>query len=135
MDSVMLISIVTGCPQVIDKYFDFYVAPVSAFVNWGGIKFTDGTSQSADSEVAYGAAIGMDIGFGKTFAITHFARVGVAFRFQRARFTAPAGPFRGGAIGPAWVCRRGTTESGEVRRGAPGSGGRLERLHCCALSG
>jgi len=90
------------------KYFDFYVAPVAAYVDWGNIKFTDGTSEAADSEIAYGAAIGLDIGFGKTFAIIGgvrwlslditpsdpstsgsdsvavdplFTRVGVAFRF------------------------------------------------------
>lgn len=88
------------------KYFDFYVAPVAAYVNWGDLKLEDGTKESTDSEVAYGAAVGVDIGFGKTFAIIGgvrwlsldltasdsntsdtlsvdplFARVGVAFRF------------------------------------------------------
>jgi hypothetical protein len=90
------------------KYFDFYIAPVAAFVDWGDIDFTDGTSEAADSEIAYGAAIGLDIGLGKTFAIIGgvrwlslditpddpmvpddeslavdplFARVGVALRF------------------------------------------------------
>lgn len=91
-----------------NKYFDFYIAPVAAYVNWGDIEFTDGTSESADSEIAYGAAIGLDISFNKSFAFIGgvrwlsldltsddpsassddslpvdplFARVGFAFRF------------------------------------------------------
>jgi hypothetical protein len=53
------------------KYFDFWVAPVASWVNWGDIEPEDGSSsEEADSEVAFGAAIGFDIGLGKTFAIT-----------------------------------------------------------------
>jgi outer membrane protein W len=88
------------------KYFDFYVAPVVSFVNWGDLKFDDGTSAGTDSEVAYGAAVGLDISFHKNFAFIGgvrwlsldltsddpavdetvavdplFARVGFAFRF------------------------------------------------------
>ena len=91
-----------------NKYFDFYIAPVAAYVNWGDIEYTDGTSESADSEIAYGAAVGLDISFNKSFAFIGgvrwlslditpddptapdddslavdplFARVGFAFRF------------------------------------------------------
>jgi len=91
-----------------NKYFDFYVAPVAAYVDWGNIEFTNGTSQEADSEIAYGAAVGLDISFNKSFAFIGgvrwlslditpddpttsnddslpvdplFARVGFAFRF------------------------------------------------------
>jgi outer membrane protein W len=49
-------------------YFDLYIAPVVSFVDWGDIKLEDGTSEEADSEVAYGAAIGVDISFHKNFA-------------------------------------------------------------------
>lgn len=53
------------------KYFDFWVAPVASWVNWGDIEPDDGSSsEEADSEVAFGAAVGFDIGLGKTFAIT-----------------------------------------------------------------
>ena len=55
------------------KYFDLWVAPVASWVDWGDIEFEPGLGtpdQKADSEVAFGAAVGFDIGFGKTFAIT-----------------------------------------------------------------
>lgn len=55
------------------KIFDFWVAPVASWVNWGDIEPESGSGvpeQEADSEVAFGAAFGFDIGFGKTFALT-----------------------------------------------------------------
>ena len=53
------------------KYFDFWVAPVASWVDWGDIEAEDGSAEEeADSEVAFGAAVGFDIGIGKTFAIT-----------------------------------------------------------------
>lgn len=51
------------------KYFDFYVAPVASFVNWGDLQLTGGGSESIDSEVAYGAQVGVDISFHKNFAV------------------------------------------------------------------
>jgi outer membrane protein W len=50
------------------KYFDLYFGACAAYVNWGDIKFDDGTSESTDSEVAYGASVGLDISFHKNFA-------------------------------------------------------------------
>ena len=55
------------------QVFDLWVAPVASWVNWGDIEPEDGSmamEEEADSEVAFGAAVGFDIGFGKTFAIT-----------------------------------------------------------------
>lgn len=84
------------------KTIDFWVGPSVSWVNWGDFDSVGGESVSVDSEFAYGAAAGIDIGLGKTFAITGglrwlkldagtdegdlsvdplFARVGVAFRF------------------------------------------------------
>jgi hypothetical protein len=86
------------------QVFDFWVAPVASWVNWGDIEEEDGSGveDDVDSEVAFGAAIGFDIGIGKTFAITGgvrwlsvdistetqdlpvdplIARAGIAFRF------------------------------------------------------
>ena len=48
------------------KHFDFYVAPTASYVNWGNIELNDkagGGSASTDSEFAYGAQVGLDIGF------------------------------------------------------------------------
>jgi len=50
------------------KYFDLYVGACAAYVNWGDIEFDDGTSESTDSEYAYGASVGLDISFHKNFA-------------------------------------------------------------------
>jgi len=51
-----------------NKYLDFYIAPVAAYVDWGQIDFEDGTTEEADSEIAYGAAVGLDISFHENFA-------------------------------------------------------------------
>jgi opacity protein-like surface antigen len=48
--------------------FDLYVAPVASWVNWGDIE-GDGDSVGTDSEFAWGAQIGLDIGLGDTVAI------------------------------------------------------------------
>jgi outer membrane protein W len=50
------------------KYFDLYVAPVVSFVDWGSIDLSNGSSVDANSETAYGAAVGVDISFHKNFA-------------------------------------------------------------------
>ena len=50
------------------KYFDLYFGACAAYVNWGDIEFENGTSENTDSEVAYGASIGLDISFHKNFA-------------------------------------------------------------------
>ena len=50
------------------KYFDLYIGPVVSFVDWGDIKLDNGSSVEADSETAYGAAVGLDISFHKNFA-------------------------------------------------------------------
>lgn len=89
------------------KHFDLYVAPVASYVTWGDFEPEGGgPSEEIDSEIAYGLQLGVDIGFGKTFAIYGglrwlsldaepeeggavdsvgvdplFARLGVAFRF------------------------------------------------------
>ena len=88
------------------KHFDLYIAPVASYVTWGDFEPEGGgASEEIDSEIAYGAQLGIDIGFGKTVAIYGglrwlsldaepddpasetvavdplFARLGVAFRF------------------------------------------------------
>lgn len=88
------------------KHFDLYIAPVASYVTFGDFEPDGGgASSEVDSEIAYGAQLGIDIGFGKTFAIYGglrwlsldaetdsavvpevavdplFARLGVAFRF------------------------------------------------------
>jgi len=55
------------------KFFDLWVAPVASWVDWGDVEPESGSpapSEEVDSEVAFGAAVGFDIGLGKTFAIT-----------------------------------------------------------------
>jgi hypothetical protein len=55
------------------KYVDFWVAPVASWVDWDDVEFDSSTglpATSTDSEVAFGAAVGLDIGLGKMFAIT-----------------------------------------------------------------
>ena len=56
------------------KVFDFYVGPTAGWVFWGDIDFTSSSFSSAegdtDDQFAWGAAVGLDIGFGGTFAIT-----------------------------------------------------------------
>jgi outer membrane protein W len=56
---------------------DFYVGPSYSYVNWGDIKlnqdgqaFFSTTGLATDSSNGWGAALGLDIGFGKHFAIT-----------------------------------------------------------------
>ena len=92
------------------KLIDFYLGPTVSYVNWGNIDLneegqdlTDELGIPTDSEVAYGASVGIDVGLGKSFAIVGgiryllvdltpqdgdgvgvdplIARVGVAFRF------------------------------------------------------
>jgi outer membrane protein with beta-barrel domain len=70
------------------KFFDFWVAPVASWVNWGDVEPEGGgPSQSVDSDVAFGAAIGFDIGLGKTFAIT----AGVRWLSQDIKADTPSG--------------------------------------------
>jgi len=89
--------------------FSLYVAPVASYVMFDDLELDGGLgSEEVDSEFAYGAQLGIDIGFGKNFAVIGgvrwlsldatsddpavpddeelaidplFARLGVAFRF------------------------------------------------------
>ena len=91
------------------EVIDFYVGPTFSYVNWGNIDLnqagqdaTGALGVPTDSETAYGASVGLDIGLGKNFAIVGgvrflkldlatdensvavdplISRVGVAFRF------------------------------------------------------
>ena len=88
------------------KRFDLWVAPVVSWVDWSDFEFNQsfgGGTVPVDSQTAFGAAVGFDIGLGKTIAITGglryfsmdvqaenfekfkldplIARVGLAFRF------------------------------------------------------
>ena len=89
------------------EHFDLWVAPVASWVNWDDIEFDPALGQptaEAESDVAFGAALGFDIGIGDVFAITAglkwlsldlqtngnnipvdplIARAGVAFRFGK----------------------------------------------------
>lgn len=87
---------------------DFYLGPTAGYVIWGDIDFESSSFSSSDegtdNQFAWGAAVGLDIGFGGTFAITGgvrwldvdlepeegneeigvdplLSRLGVAFRF------------------------------------------------------
>ncbi len=58
------------------NFLDFYVGPTVSYVSWGDIKvdeafrdLVDGSSISTDSETAFGAQVGLDIGIGPHFAI------------------------------------------------------------------
>ncbi|HEV8199137.1 MAG TPA: outer membrane beta-barrel protein [Candidatus Polarisedimenticolia bacterium] len=84
--------------------FDLWIAPVASWYNFGDLDDGAGGNINIDSQWGYGAQVGFDIGFGKTFAITGgvryikidlqgdgssdsaafdpiIARAGVAFRF------------------------------------------------------
>ncbi|HEV8199139.1 MAG TPA: outer membrane beta-barrel protein [Candidatus Polarisedimenticolia bacterium] len=79
------------------KHFDLWLAPVASWYSFGDLdQIPDG--DNLNDEWGYGAQLGFDIGFNKTFAITGgvryvkidigdvafnpvIARVGVAFRF------------------------------------------------------
>jgi len=88
------------------KIFDLWVAPVASWYSFDDLDASDigGPNVPIDDEWGYGAQVGFDIGFGKTFAITGgvryvkidlnsddiddgvafdpvVARAGVAFRF------------------------------------------------------
>jgi hypothetical protein len=55
------------------KYFDFWAAPVASWYHFDDFELDSsvgGGSTTIDSQWGYGAAVGFDIGFGKTFAIT-----------------------------------------------------------------
>jgi len=89
-----------------NKVFDLWVAPVASWVDWSDFTLDSslgGGTIEVDSDVVFGAAVGFDIGIGKTFAITAglrwlsmdvegdnfeplpvdplIARAGIAFRF------------------------------------------------------
>ncbi|HEX4825563.1 MAG TPA: OmpW family outer membrane protein [Candidatus Polarisedimenticolaceae bacterium] len=56
---------------------DLYLGPSYSYVNWGNLElnqqgqaFFGSSGLGTDSESAWGAAVGLDIGFGKHFAIT-----------------------------------------------------------------
>jgi hypothetical protein len=88
---------------VSSRAFDLWIGPTVAFVDWGEIDLLDGTSFDLDSEEAYGASIGLEIGIGPSLALSGgvrwieagpevegfeelavdplFARVGLALRF------------------------------------------------------
>ena len=89
------------------KVFDLWIAPIASWYTFGDFDFDDAIDSEdveLDSEWGYGAAVGFDIGLGKTVAITGgvryvkldlasdgfdndlafdpvIARVGLAFRF------------------------------------------------------
>jgi outer membrane protein W len=89
------------------KIFDLWIAPVASWYNYDDFEIDSslgGGEASLDSQWGYGGAVGFDIGFGKTFAITGgvryikidvksddlsdsvafdpiIARAGIAFRF------------------------------------------------------
>lgn len=44
------------------KNFDLYVAPTVSYVDWGNIELNGGGEVPTDSEFAYGAQVGIDIG-------------------------------------------------------------------------
>ena len=50
-------------------FFDLWIAPVASWYTFDDID-TPGDTVEVGSEWGYGAAVGFDIGFGKTFAIT-----------------------------------------------------------------
>ena len=55
------------------KYFDFYLAPTISYIYWGDIEASGSTLSGdidTDTEFAYGAQVGLDIGIGETFLIT-----------------------------------------------------------------
>jgi hypothetical protein len=56
---------------------DFYLGPSYSYVNWGDIEFNQAgqgifstNGQGTDSDNAWGIGLGLDIGFGKHFALT-----------------------------------------------------------------
>ena len=51
-------------------FFDLWIAPVASWYTFDDIDAPGGESVEVGSEWGYGAAVGFDIGFGKTFAIT-----------------------------------------------------------------
>lgn len=92
------------------QLIDFYVGPTFSYVNWGNIDLnaagqdlTGELGVPTDSETAYGASVGIDIGLGKSLAIVGgvrylkldltptdgesvgvdplISRIGIAFRF------------------------------------------------------
>jgi len=85
------------------KLIDLYLGPTVSYVSWDDIELTDGDSVPTDSETAFGASLGIDIGLGERFAIIGglrylqldvtpedgdglavdplFARLGLAYRF------------------------------------------------------
>lgn len=92
------------------KIVDLYLGPTFSYVNWGDIELNTAggalfttNGQGTDSETAWGASLGLDIGLGKTFAFVGgvryldldltldgtqntkvdplISRLGVAFRF------------------------------------------------------
>jgi outer membrane protein W len=55
------------------KVIDLYLGPTASYIIWGDINVKDanfGDDNGADNQFAWGALVGLDIGFGKTFAIT-----------------------------------------------------------------
>lgn len=58
-------------------FIDLYAAPTASYVDWGSIEATGSAGKfnisgniNTDSELAWGAQIGLDIGLGKTLAVT-----------------------------------------------------------------
>lgn len=88
---------------VSSRAFDLWIGPTVAFVDWGEIELVDGTRVELDSEEAFGASLGLEIGISPNLALSGglrwieagpevagfeefavdplFARVGLALRF------------------------------------------------------
>jgi len=53
---------------------DFYVGANLAYVSWGDIEVVDGSKIGTDSETAFGATVGVDIGIGSRLALVGSVR-------------------------------------------------------------
>lgn len=57
-------------------FLDFYVAPTASYIDWGDVEVTGSGGNlnvsnniESDSELAWGAQVGVDIGFGERFVV------------------------------------------------------------------
>jgi outer membrane protein W len=85
-------------------HFSWYVGPTVSYIDWSSLELANGATLDVDGETTFGAATGVDIGIGDTFAVQLglrwldasvdspslpnavsvdplFARVGIALRF------------------------------------------------------